>query len=725
MWWREAFDFRARLVDGRRTEFPLMIPPETPEFEMIPTPGDEVAAESAHVPPDDPPLRALMDGNFLSYASYVIRDRAIPALEDGLKPVQRRILHALQRQDDGRFTKVANVVGDSMKFHPHGDASIADALVGLTQKGYLIEGQGNFGNIFTGDPAAASRYIECRLTELARREMFNEELTRFVPSYDGRNREPVVLPAKIPLLLMMGAEGIAVGLSTRILPHNFGELLEAQIAILQNKPFDLRPDLPTGGLMDAAGYEKGFGKIRVRAVIEEKKTVAGTIVVREVPAGTTTDTLIASIEEAARKKKIRVSSIDDFTAEKVEIEIKLQKGEDPKKAIAALYHFTACEQSISVRPIVIRGDRPVEMGVDEILRANTGQLVDTLQRELELGRTKLQEEIHAKSLARVFIENRIYKDIEKCETLEEVRQAVLSGVNKFRRELRRDVTADDVESLLQLRIKRISIFDLNQNRREIADAVKSLAETESNLASLKKYAIGYLKNLLKTHGKRFPRRTRIVTFDETDARELASKNLAIAYDKTRGYLGWDVRGDGIEAAFKCSELDRILVIHSDGRYRVIPPPEKLFVDRDVIRFEVFDRDQVYTAAYASRAESYVKRFIFGGTILNKEYTCIPEKMRFHFLHGGAPERLYVKFREYKLKAGQRKAPKGARGPEKQTITVADLPIQNPKVRGTLLSEREIESASSVRPRGWPEQIETEPTRANEPGLGPLFGGAED
>ncbi len=700
------------------------MPPEIPDPEINFPPADG-AAEALHAPADDPPLRALIDRNFLSYASYVIRDRAIPALEDGLKPVQRRILHALHQQDDGRFSKVANVVGDCMKYHPHGDASIGDALVGLTQKRFLIEGQGNFGNIFTGDPAAAPRYIECRLTELARNEVFNDDLTRFVPSYDGRNKEPVVFPSKLPLVLMMGAEGIAVGLSTRILPHNFSELLEAQIAILQNKPFELLPDLPTGGLMDASGYERGFGKIRVRAIIEEKKGVAGTIVVRELPAGTTTDSLIASIEEAARKKKIRVSSIDDFTAEKVEIEIKLQKGEDTRKAIAALFHFTACEQSLSVRPIVIRGDRPVELGVDEILRANTAQLMETLQRELELKRANLLEEIHAKSLARIFIENRIYKDIEKCETLEAVQAAVLTGVNKFRRELRRDVTAEDVESLLQLRIKRISLFDLNQNRREIADAVKALAETEANLAGLKKFAIGYLKNLLKTYGKRFPRLTKVTTFGETDARTIAAKNLAIAYDKARGYLGWDVRGDGIEPAFKCSDLDRILIVHADGRYRVVAPPEKLFVDRDVIRFEIFDRERLYTAVFGSRAESFAKRFAFGGTILNKEYLCIPEKMRIHLLHDGSPERLFVKYREYKLKPGQRKPPKGARGPEREIIPLASLPVQNPRTRGLLLSERDVETAATARPRNWPEDAVRERPVEKMPGLGPLFGGAPD
>ncbi len=662
----------------------------------------EAAALAPHVPPDDPALRRLMDRNFLSYASYVIRDRAIPALEDGLKPVQRRILHALHESDDGKFTKVANVIGDAMKYHPHGDASIGDAIVVLTQKGYLIEGQGNFGNLHTGDAAAAARYIECRLTDLARKELFNDDLTRFVPSYDGRKKEPVTLPSKLPLLLMLGADGIAVGLSTRILPHNFGELLDAQIAILQNRPFEILPDFHSGGLMDASGYDRGRGSVKIRAVIEEKKGVTGVITIREVPYGATTASLVASIEEAARKKKVRVSSIDDFTAENVEVEVRLQKGEDVQKAIAALYHFTTCEQSLSVRPIVIKGERPVEMTVDEILRANTEQLLDVLQRELELRRGALQDEIHAKSLARIFIENRIYKDIEKCTTYEGVQEAVLKGVNRYRAELRRDVTAEDVESLLQLRIKRISLFDLSQNRREIADALSGLAETEDHLLNLKRYAVSYLKNLLKLHAKHHPRRTQITTFQETDKRELAVRNLAIAYDRVRGYLGWDVKGDGIEPAFKCSELDRVLLIYQDGRYKVVAPAEKLFVDRDLLRFELFDREKAFVVVFGGKGVSFVKKFSFGGVILEKEYRCVPEKMKIHFLSDEALERLFVKYREYKLKLRQRKPPPSARGPEKQTLRLDDLPLQNPKTKGVELSERDIESVSAQRPRGWPE-----------------------
>ena len=514
---------------------------------------------------------------------------------------------------------------------------------------------------------------------------------------------------------MQGADGIAVGLSTRILPHNFVELLEAQIAILQNKPFDLLPDFPSGGLMDAREYERGLGKVKVRASIEQKKGYAGVLVIRALPFGATTESLIASVEEAAKKKKIRVSSIDDFTAEPVEIEINLQKGEDADKAVAALYHFTDCELSVSTRPVVIQGDRPVEMDVHEILRANTAQLVELLRRELELHRDKLNAEIHAKSLARIFIENRIYKDIEKCETYEAVQGAVLRGVNKFRHELRRDVTPEDVEALLQIRIKRISLFDLAQNRREIGDALAALSETEGHLAGVKRYAVSFLKGLLKTHAKKHPRRTRILAFTETDKRELAAKNLGITYDPVRGYLGHGVKGDGLEPAFKCSELDRVLVVHADGRYRVVAPPDKLFVDRDVVRFEVFDRDKEYLVVFGPRGSTYVKKFAFGGAILDKEYRCIPEggKTKIHLLEDHPGDLLYVKYREYRLKAGQRKPPPTARGPEKHTVRLDELPVQNPKTKGVLLSERDPERGSLARPRGGPEGEGESP-------LSPLF-----
>src|SRR6266850_390776 len=408
-----------------------------------------VLAENVPTPPThvfkpgkiDLALHRRVDRSFLDYASYVIRDRAIPNLADGLKPVQRRILWALHTLDDGRFMKVANIVGETMQYHPHGDASIGDALVVLANKRYLIEGQGNYGNIFTGDPPAAPRYIECRLTELARNEVFNDQITDFVPSYDGRNKEPITLPCKLPLLLMLGTEGIAVGMSSRILPHNFPELVEAQIAILNKQPFKCLPDFQTGGLMDARGYKDGAGEIKVRAKIKIKDD--STVAIKEIPPTTTTESLMASIEDASRKGKIKVKSVNDFTSEDVEIEVKAPSGLSAEKLVDALYAFTDCEVTIASRITVIRNSRPVEMTVSEVLRENTAQLVDTLKRELELKESKLLEELHFRTLERIFIEERIYKKIEQCKTNEAVLAAVREGFKPFRKELVRELVDAD------------------------------------------------------------------------------------------------------------------------------------------------------------------------------------------------------------------------------------------------------------------------------------------
>ncbi|HEY4983494.1 MAG TPA: DNA topoisomerase IV subunit A, partial [Verrucomicrobiae bacterium] len=469
----------------------------------------EAVEAIAHRPFDPKKLEAglhtRVDRGFLDYASYVIRDRAIPNLADGLKPVQRRILWALHEKDDGRFIKVANVVGHTMQYHPHGDASIGDALVVLANKRYLIEGQGNFGNIFTGDPAAAPRYIECRLTELARTELFNDEITDFVPSYDGRNKEPIPLPCKLPLNLMLGTEGIAVGLAARILPHNFPELLEAQIAILKKQPFKCLPDFPTGGLMDARDYQDGKGSVKVRAKIKAKDE--STVVIKEIPPTTTTDSLIASIEDAVQKGKLKVKSINDFTSENVEIEIKCPAGVDAEKLVDALYAFTDCETTIASRIVVIKDKRPVELTVSEILRENTEKLVDTLKRELQLKEQKLQDELHYRTLERIFIEERIYKQIEKCKTSEAVTAAVYSGFKPFKRQLVRDLTDPDVERLLQVRIRRISLFDINQHRAEMEKVKADLAETRKNLKNLTRYVIGHLEALLEKYGPLYPRLT--------------------------------------------------------------------------------------------------------------------------------------------------------------------------------------------------------------------------
>ena len=626
-----------------------------------------------HLPED--PLKDLINENFIQYASYVIRDRAIPQLEDGLKPVQRRILHALYEKDDGRFNKVANIVGHCMQYHPHGDASIEDALVNLTNRSYLIEGQGNFGNVLTGDPAAASRYIECRLTELARNEIFNPKLTEYVPSYDGRNREPLLLPAKLPLLLMLGSEGIAVGLSTRILPHNFIELLKAQVAILQDKRFRLLPDFPQGGLMDPSDYNKGNGKIKVRARIEKRDN--NRLVVRELPFGTTTETLIASIEDAARKKKIKIRSISDFTAANVEIVITLSPGEDQEKAIAALYHFSQCEMTIHSNLIVIQGDRPVQMDVDQVIRTNTDQLVHLLKRELEISESEHEDELHRKSLIQLFIEHRIYKKIEDCETYEAVQKVVLGGLTPYRQQLTRDIASEDVEMLLALPIKRISKFDLQKNNEEKAKIVQELKEIRKNLRRLIPYTIAYLEELITKYGKTYKRRTQLTEAEAIDVRELTAEELPIVYDQERGFLGSEVKG---ETAFRCSPLDRLMLVWENGRYQMIPPPERVFVDKDLLYFGIYGRERIFTVAYNTSKATFLKRFAFGGAIMNRDYSCTQEGAKIRFITDKPIKELRLKYRHSK----------GARIDE-QIFAASDIIVRGPKARGLQVTKRTVTS----------------------------------
>jgi topoisomerase IV subunit A len=629
-----------------------------------------------HLPED--PLKDLVNDNFLQYASYVIRDRAIPQLEDGLKPVQRRILHALSEKDDGRFNKVANIVGHAMQYHPHGDASIAEALVNLVNKSYLIEGQGNFGNIFTGDPPAASRYIECRLTELARQEIFNPKLTAYVPSYDGRNREPLILPSKIPLLLMLGSEGIAVGLSTRIMPHNFIELLKAQVAILQDKRFKLLPDFPQGGLMDATEYNRGNGKIKLRAKIEQREN--NKLVIREIPFTTTTESVIASIEEAARKRRIKIRSISDFTAAQVEILVTLSPGEDPQKATTALYHFTQCEVTIHSNIVVIKGERPVLMDVDEVIRFNTDQLVSLLKQELELRRDELQEDLHWKSLIQFFIENRVYQRIEECETYEGVQQAVLKGLQPFRNHLTREITMEDVEMLLSLQIKRISKFDLKKNEEDKLKINLELKEVGRHLKSLTHYAIDYLQRLIGRYSKQYKRKTQPTTAEEIDVRELTADELPIAYDQERGFLGHEVKG---ESAFRCSPLDRLLLVWDTGRYQMIPPPDKLFVDKNLTYFGIFAREKLFTLVYSTSKATFVKRFAFGGAIMNRDYNCAQENSKIRLLTDRPITEIRLKYRHVK----------GARADE-QLFSAGDFSVRGPKARGNQVTKRTVSSVTT-------------------------------
>jgi topoisomerase-4 subunit A len=656
----------------------------------------EAVEAIAHRPFDPKKLEAglhtRVDRGFLDYASYVIRDRAIPNLADGLKPVQRRILWALHEKDDGRFIKVANVVGHTMQYHPHGDASIGDALVVLANKRYLIEGQGNFGNIFTGDPAAAPRYIECRLTELARTELFNDEITDFVPSYDGRNKEPIPLPCKLPLNLMLGTEGIAVGLAARILPHNFPELLEAQIAILKKQPFKCLPDFPTGGLMDARDYQDGKGSVKVRAKIKAKDE--STVVIKEIPPTTTTDSLIASIEDAVQKGKLKVKSINDFTSENVEIEIKCPADVDAEKLVDALYAFTVCETTIASRIVVIKDKRPVELTVSEILRENTEKLVDTLKRELQLKEQKLQDELHYRTLERIFIEERIYKQIEKCKTSEAVTAAVYSGFKPFKRQLVRDLTDPDVERLLQVRIRRISLFDINQHRAEMEKVKADLAETRKNLKNLTRYVIGHLEALLEKYGPLYPRlTTKSARHEEVDAKAVAFKAFKVAYDRESGYVGYKV--NGVEFKVECTKFDKVLLVFKDGTYKVSELPEKLFVGPELFYCGLPDRETVFTCAYTDRKASYLKRFKFGGTILNKAYLCIPDKSRILFFAPETPKVLYVRYK-----------PALHQKINQQTCDPKQVEVKSPKTRGRQISFKDISSVTADPTRGWDEKATT-------------------
>ena len=606
------------------------------------------------------PMRELFDFNFRQYSAYVICSRAIPAVEDGLKPVQRRIMHSLWEKDDGRYTKVANIVGHAMQYHPHGDASIGDALCVLANKlwgegkGYLIDGQGNYGSLLTGMPHAATRYIECRLTELARKEIFNKKTTSFVPNYDGRKEEPVYLPAKIPLLLMLGADGIAVGLSTAILPHNFIELLEAEIACIQKKPFQLYPDFQLGGTLDVSDYQDGLGKIKVRAKIEKEDK--NKLIITELPWGETTDSLAESIEEAIKKKKVPVRKLHDLTNDTVKIELELQTGESQEKAIVALYAFTNCEKSLSSRPIVLDAGRPKLMTISEIVRKNVERLMELTKREQEIRLGELDDLYHARTLDRIFIEERIYKRIETEKTMEGVKKAIITGFEPFLKELRRGIVDEDIERLLKIPIRRISQFDIDKNREEIEGIEKEEAQVRDNIEHLRSFVVKYLKGLIKEYAKKYPRCSKIESgaFKVVDVRAITASELTIKWDKENNFVGSGLRnGDEL---FKCSSLDELIFVWKDGRFKKTQPEDKIFVDKNllaVIRYnQEKDREaREFTVVYEEGGYgfSYIKRFRFGGLIRNKDYRLAPEKpkSKILFFQEGCPDTIYVKFKPAK------------------------------------------------------------------------------
>jgi topoisomerase IV subunit A len=620
-------------------------------------------------------LHDLFDSYWLEYASYYIKERAIPHIDDGLKPVQRRILHALQRIDDGRFHKVANVVGQTMQFHPHGDQSIYGALVNLANKDLFIERQGNFGNIHTGDVAAAARYIECRLTPLAREVLFNKETTRFIDSYDGRNQEPVVLPAKIPVLLAQGAEGIAVGMATKILPHNLVELWQAQINYLRGKPFALYPDFPTAGLADFSSYGDGNGKVLVRARLEVPDPTH--IVIREIPFGTTTEQLIVSVEAAAREKKIVIKKITDYTSDQVKIEITLPNDVLAGGVIDTLYAFTDCEVSIAPNLVVINSENvPEVVSVSSIVKSNTDRLSDLLQAELEIERGHHYDRLHARTLEQIFIENRVYKVIENKRKADDIVRAVHKGLAPLVADLIRDVTDDDVDTLLKIPIRRISLYDINRAKKEMREIQQRLAAIEKSLGDMTKETIRFIKGLIANYGDNFPRRTEIESFNRTDKREVAKRDLQLRFDKKTGYVGHKVNGAVLD---DISPFDRVLVVRSDGSYTVSEAPDKLYAGRDMLHCGLVDTEQVFNLVYTDPFQyTFIKRFVIGAYILNRPYQLVPEHCHVEGFTTDGHAQIHLSY-----------LPKPRLRILEEVFLIADYPIRNVKASGIRLSTKEL------------------------------------
>jgi topoisomerase-4 subunit A len=632
-------------------------------------------------------IKNLFDKNFLEYASYVIRDRAIPALDDGLKPVQRRILHSLFEMDDGKFHKVANVVGHCMQYHPHGDVSIGDALVVLANKELFIDRQGNFGNIFTGDSASAARYIECRCTAFAKAIFYNPKLTEMAESYDGRNKEPAVFPAKIPVALVMGAEGIAVGMSTKILPHNIVEVLEAEKACLQGKSFQLFPDFPTAGLVDVSDYRDGNGKVLVRAKLDTSDPKR--IVIRELPFGCSTESLMNSVESAAKAGRLKIQSISDFTSDHVEIEIKLARGVYAEETVNALFAFTECEQSISVNFLVIKNNLPEVMTVTAVIEHHAKQLVALLSKELEFERNELQDKLHLRTLERLFIEEKIYKTIEALKTVDAMEKAVLAGFVPFAKTVgaQRGVSHDDVEHLLRIPIRRISLFDINKAKAETREINARIKEINDHLKDITGYATSFLNGLLATIKANVElnggvRKTKVGKFEKVALKEVVKKDVQLKYDRATGYLGTAVNG---ELKAELSPFDRVLAIRNNGVYSVADIPEKTFIGENAWWIGEANKETLskvtFTIIYKEAATSFpwIKRCVIEGWIMNRDYLLVPE---------GATI-LHIDTRQ-KFTFTLHYAPKPRVRTVKESFDVKNYPVKGLKTAGTRLSAREPE-----------------------------------
>ncbi len=567
-------------------------------------------------------VSGMYEDYFLDYASYVILERAVPAMEDGLKPVQRRILHAMREMEDGRYHKVANIIGQTMRFHPHGDASINDALVNLGQKDLLIDTQGNWGNILTGDRAAAPRYIEARLTKFALEAAFSPKVTEWQASYDGRAKEPVHLPMKFPMLLAMGVEGIAVGLSTRILPHNFNELIDASIKVLRGRSFTIYPDFPTGGVADVSQYNNGLrgGRVRLRAKISivDKKT----LLISEIPYGTTSVGLMESIVKATEKGKIKIKKIDDNVAATVEIIVHLPPGVSPDKTMDALYAFTDCETSLSPLACAIQDDSPQFLDVKEMLKRSTERTLELLKRELEIQLAELHEQWHFASLERIFIEEKVYRDIEEAETWEEVILFIRKGLEPHIGHLMREVTDDDIARLTEIRIKRISKFDKNKADQHILDLEGKIEEVKNHLAHLVDYAVDWFKNLKKKYGTGRERKTELQQFEDIDATKVAIANAKLYVNRAEGFIGTSLKKD--EYVTDCADIDDIIAFTKSGQMMVTKVDAKTYVGKNIIHAAVWkkgDKRTVYNMIYRDgpKGKTYMKRFHVNSITRDKEY----------------------------------------------------------------------------------------------------------
>ncbi len=645
---------------------------------------------------------------FLDYASYVILERAVPSIEDGFKPVQRRILHALKELDDGRYNKVANVVGHTMQYHPHGDASIADAMVQIGQKNLLIDTQGNWGNILTGDSAAASRYIEARLSKFALDVVFSPKITDWQLSYDGRKKEPIHLPVKFPLLLVQGAEGIAVGLSTKILPHNFNELIQASINYLKGRSFELYPDFPTSGIIDVTNYNEGLrgGKVRVRARIEVLDK--STLVIKEIPYGTNTSSLIDSILKANDRGKIKIKKIEDNTAADVEILVHLPSNISPDKTIDALYAFTNCEMSISPLACIIEDNKPAFISVKTILERSTDHTVELLKQELNIRINELEEQWHFASLEKIFIEHRIYRDIEEEETWEGVISAIDKGLKPHVKNLKREVTTEDIVRLTEIRIKRISKFDLDKAAQHIENLDAELLKVRNDLANIIDYTIDYFTQLKKKYGKDRERKSEIKIFDDIEATKVVIRNTKLYVNREEGFIGTSLKKD--EYVTDCSDIDDIIVFTADGNMMVTKVDSKVFVGKEIIHVAVFkkkDSRTVYNMIYkVHKGITYIKRFSVTSVTRDKKYNLCGDQKNTSVLYftanpNGEAEKVMIHLR----KTGSVKK-------LNWELDFADLAVKGRNVRGNIVSKLPVKRVdfrekgiSTLKPRKiWYDKI---------------------